>query len=149
MNESNNEPIGPQRAAQQALEVEATAMPDGHQQANGAQPDGAPQPQIDPMFAWRTTLTQAFTLAFVLLKKKWKSFEPNEQDIPALVEVWTPICASRWPYGVPPEWVAVGTTMFIFGPKIMGAIGEERAKRQAASDAESAAKSVDAGTQIA
>src|SRR5258708_4680443 len=100
--EESQIPIGPQAAAQAAIEVEA--VPDDGQAgaAPGAPPGAAPMDQE----TWNKTLKVAFGMLFAVAAARWKSFETTEEEIDALAEVWTPVCEKYFPGTVPIEMLA-------------------------------------------
>lgn len=145
----SGEPLGPQAAAKVVLEVEAEPVPGQDESA----PQSDASKKLPPEQEWRATLHVSIGLATSILARKWKAFETSPEELQNVVDVWVPVCVKYWPAGIPIEFVAGFTTLAVFGPKLLGAINEEKGNRAAraaaARDAEARATRSEPNTHVA
>lgn len=131
---ASSEAIGPEAAATRALEVNAVPD-DGGAAASGPRPADPTKPPgygTPGWLEWEGALTIGIGMSFDILASRWQSFVTPADQRKALVDVWTPVCVKYWPGGIPPVLAAVICTGMVVGPKMVGAMREERARKAAA-----------------
>lgn len=119
-------PLGPQGAAQAALEPEI----DGHEGASSEQ-----APPVDDSQEWREILKTAFMGLFAIASTRWPKMAASAEECDQLAQVWTPVAQKHAGASIPIEAVAVVATVAIVAPKALAAKrehDEERARAQAA-----------------
>lgn len=133
---------GPQGAAREALAAE----PVGREGDAGPGDDQAQQPQGPDQETWHELLLTGFQTLFDVAGSRWPSMKARPGEVETLAKSWAPVCEKHAGAVVPIEYVAVGATLLIVGPKVIGAIGEHKAAKRQAAQAAAAAKSRDPGT---
>lgn len=135
---------GPQAAAQDALGVEI----DGREPPPGAAPEeGIPPPDQGPdRETWRELLETGIGSLFAVCGSRWKSMQATPQEVSALADAWAPVCEKHMGGAIPIEYLAIGATLLVVGPKVIGAVGEHKAQKAAARQAASEARTRDPGT---
>jgi hypothetical protein len=119
-------PMGPQGAAQAALGVEI----DGHEPPPGA--DGAAQPGPDAE-TWETLLRTGIGAIFTALGSRWKPMQMTPEEVDTLAKAWAPVAEKHAGAAVPMEYIAIGATLIIVGPKVAVTFAEvKQARREAA-----------------
>lgn len=104
------EPMGPQRAAQSVLEVDA-------QPFDRDAPPGAGAP--DPLAAWRTSIKGSVAFVTGVLARKWPFWAVEQAESDAFADAWAPVLEEWFPGGMPPWAIALGVTGMVFGPRVL------------------------------
>lgn len=121
-------PTGPQAAAQEALRVEVA----GHEQAPGASEPARPGPDGE---TWEELLRNAIGSLFAMAGSRWPKMAATEKEINVLAKGWAPVCEKHCGATIPVEYLAIGATVLIVGPKVVASIGDAN-KEKAAQRAE-------------
>lgn len=122
-----SEPLGPKAAAEVAIEVEA--IPDDGTAAGASSAPGAAPAPDENIAAWDEAITFALTIGTRMASDRWPAMTTSREEIAAVSDAWSPICARRWPLALTPELVACLVTLAVFGPKVEGAFVEEKERR--------------------
>lgn len=130
---------GPQAAAREALAAE----PIGHE--GDAGPGDAPPAEQGPdQETWHELLRTAIGSLFAVAGSRWPKMAATEQEVEMLAKAWAPVAEKHMGTAIPIEYVAIGATLCIVGPKAIGAIADH--KREQAQAARAAAPQRDQGT---
>jgi hypothetical protein len=127
--------MGPQAAAEHVLQVDA--VPD-----DGGAPPGGP-PRFDAYAEWHKAVRFGSGIATDILAAKLPFWKLSEEEKQALGDAWAPMLAEWFPDAMPQWLVAAGTTLMIFGPRVMltsEAVKEEERRQKAGGDAPSGPK---------
>lgn len=123
-------PVGPQAAAQEALRVEIA----GHEPEPGAAP-GPEEAQLEED-TWEDLLTLAIGASFEFAASVWgPTMGASEKEVATLVKPWAKVCEKHSGKVIPIEYVAIGATVLMVGPKVVLTIKANK-RRKAAPTAE-------------
>jgi hypothetical protein len=114
--------VGPQKAAEQVLEVNAEPFDASSEGPNG-------EPTRDPVNEWRDTLIFAVGISTDMLALRWPPMATSDQERAQLADTWAPLLAKWFPETIPPELLALATTAVIFAPKIMASAALAKEKK--------------------
>lgn len=127
--------VGPQHAAQEALEVEIlqdqSQGPAAADSVNGEPPADSGTAQSATAMDWEPILRTGIGALFAVLESKWKSFATNDAELDQLARAWAPVAAKYGGSALSVETMAVIATLAIVAPKAVGAMQESAAARKA------------------
>lgn len=133
---------GPQAAARAALEGEVVGS-----EGDGGPGDGQALPPTGPdQETWEELLLTGIGSVFSILGSRWPKMAATEKEVEMLAKSWAPVCEKHAGPVIPIEYVAVGATLLIVGPKVIGAIGDHKAEVRARQAAASEKRARDPGT---
>ena len=129
MKNNTNEPtppldnVGPQRAAEAILEVEAVPDDGGASEAPGA------EPAFDAVKEWREAVILAFGTSTNLLARKYPFWKLSEAELGNLGDAWAKPLARWFPNAMPDWLVALTGTAIMLGPRFVATAEYEHARK--------------------
>lgn len=119
---------GPQAAARAALDTEVVGSEGDRGPGDGAVPPAAGPDQE----TWAELLHTAIESTFAMLGSRWPKMAATEKEVDTLAKAWAPVCEKHAGPVIPIEYVAIGATLLIVGPKVIGTLGDVKREKTAA-----------------